>query len=327
MIKNKKNILVTGCAGFIGFHLSLALLKNKKFCVHGIDNLNNYYDQKLKKDRLKILKKNKEFNFYKIDIENEKKIFSNFKKKQYHYVIHLAAQAGVRHSITAPKPYLQTNILGFFNIINASRIFKVTHFLYASTSSVYGDSKDFPLKENFDTSKPNSFYAATKKSNEIIAYSYSHIYNLKTTGLRFFTVYGPYGRPDMALFKFTKGITENKKIDLFNSGRHVRDFTYIDDVVDSIIKLINPKIKNSNNYEIFNIGSGNPQRLMVFLKAIEKSLNKKPKILFKKFQMGDVYKTHASVAKLRNRIDFKPKFTITRGIEEFVNWYKKYFSK
>ena len=327
MRKNKKNILITGCAGFIGFHLSLALLKNKNFKVYGIDNLNNYYDQKLKKDRLKILKKNKGFNFYKIDIEDEKRIFSNFKNKKYHYVVHLAAQAGVRHSITTPKPYLQTNILGFFNVINAARIFKVDHFLYASTSSVYGDSKNFPLRENFDTSKPNSFYAATKKSNEIIAYSYSHIYNLKTTGLRFFTVYGPYGRPDMALFKFTKGITENKKIELFNNGRHIRDFTYIDDVVDSIIKLIKPKIKNSNNFEILNIGSGNPQRLMVFLKAIEKSLNKKSKKVFKKFQMGDVYKTHASVAKLDKTINYRPKFTIMRGIDEFVDWYKRYFKK
>ena len=327
MIKNKKNILVTGCAGFIGFHLSLALLKNKNFKVYGIDNLNNYYDQKLKKDRLKILKKDKRFNFYKIDIEDEKRIFSNFKNNKYHYVVHLAAQAGVRHSISTPKPYLQTNILGFFNVINASRIFKVAHFLYASTSSVYGDSKNFPLRENFETSKPNSFYAATKKSNEIIAYSYSHIYNLKTTGLRFFTVYGPYGRPDMALFKFTKGITENKKIELFNNGRHIRDFTYIDDVVDSIIKLINPKIKNSNNFEILNIGSGNPQRLMVFLKAIEKSLNKKSKKVFKKFQMGDVYKTHASVAKLDKTIKYRPKFTIMRGIDEFVDWYKRYFKK
>lgn len=323
----KKNILITGCAGFIGFHLCMSLLKNKKYSVHGIDNLNNYYDKKLKLDRLKILKKNTTFKFYKIDIEHEKKIFTNFKNKKYDYVIHLAAQAGVRHSISYPKPYLNTNVLGFFNVINASNIFKIKHFIYASTSSVYGDSKKFPLKEDYDTSKPNSFYAATKKSNEVIAYSYSHIYNLKTTGLRFFTVYGPYGRPDMALFKFTKAIVENKKLELYNQGKHVRDFTYIDDVVDAIIKILSLTKKNSMNYEIFNIASGKPEKLSLFLNKIEQFLNKRSKSILKKFQMGDVYKTHASIGKLQKKINFNPKFNISLGIRKFVNWYKNYFNQ
>ena len=218
-MKNKKiNILVTGCAGFIGFHLCKELLKNRLFNVSGIDNMNAYYDIKLKKDRLSLLKKIDKFTFFKVDIENQNNLKKIFLMGKFDYVIHLAAQAGVRHSIAEPRPYLNSNILGFFNIIDFSRQFKIKHFLYASTSSVYGDSNKFPLNENLDTSSPNSFYAATKKANEVIAYSYSHIYKLKTTGLRFFTVYGPYGRPDMALYKFTKAITNNEKLDLYNRG-------------------------------------------------------------------------------------------------------------
>ena len=325
MVKKKSKIIVTGCAGFIGFHLILHLLKLKNYKVYGLDNLNNYYDVKLKRDRLAVLKKNKDFNFYKIDIENASKVLQNFKKNKYDFVIHLAAQAGVRHSIVNPKPYLDTNINGFFNIIESAKKINVKHFMYASTSSVYGESKKFPLKEGYNTSNPNSFYAATKKSNEVMAHAYSHIYNMKTTGLRFFTVYGPYGRPDMALFKFTKAITEDKKIDLFNKGDHVRDFTYVDDVVEGIIKLIGKS--NKTNYEVLNIGSGNPKKLKEFLNQIEKNLKKKSKKNLKKFQIGDVYKTHASIEKIRQKIYFRPKFNISNGIKNFVEWYKEYYKK
>jgi UDP-glucuronate 4-epimerase len=322
-----KKVLITGCAGFIGFHLCCRILDLNKYKVYGIDNLNNYYDVKLKRDRLKILKKNKSFKFYKINIENQNKIKNNFHKIKYDFIIHLAAQAGVRHSISSPEPYLESNIVGFFNVLNSSKNINLKHFIYASTSSVYGDSTNFPLNEADDTSKPNSFYAATKKSNEVMAHSFSHIYNLRTTGLRFFTVYGPFGRPDMALYKFTEGIINNKKIPLYNKGDHIRDFTYIDDVVEGIIKVLSSKKINKQNYEILNIGSGNPQKLKLFLDEIERELGKKSKKLLKKFQKGDVYKTHADVKKISKNYQFKPKFSIKIGIKNFIKWYKNYHTK
>ena len=239
MKKKKENILITGCAGFIGFHLSNTLIKSNKYNVYGIDNLNNYYSKKLKNHRLNILKKNKNFfKFSKADISNKTKLSSIFKKHKFHIVINLAAQAGVRYSIENPETYYKSNINGFFNILNCSLEQKVSHLLFASTSSVYGNTNKFPITENFTTDKPLSFYAATKKCNEVMAYSYSNIYKMPITAMRFFTVYGPLGRPDMSLFKFTKLIKENKKIDLFNNGNHVRDFTYVDDIVDGIYSLI-----------------------------------------------------------------------------------------
>ena len=318
-------ILVTGCAGFIGFHLCLKLLKNKNLKIFGIDNLNNYYDKKLKLLRLSIIKKNKNFYFTKLDIRKKNLLSNDFKKNNYDYVIHLAAQAGVRYSIENPTTYFENNLEGFFNILDNSRLRNVKHFLFASTSSVYGNNKKFPLKEDFKTEEPLSFYAATKKSNEVIAYSYSNIFNMPCTALRFFTAYGPYGRPDMSLFKFTKLITENKKIDLFNSGNHIRDFTYVDDIVDGIFGIINKPSKESIPYNCFNIGGGKPNKLKLFLKNIENNLNKKAKIKNLPLQLGDVKKTHSSINKLYKYSSYQPKTNIKKGIKNFINWYKNYY--
>jgi len=320
-------ILITGCAGFIGFHVSLKLIKFKKYNVVGIDNINNYYDTKLKVNRLKLLKRNKNFSFKKIDISNKSKILNLYRNYKFDIVLNLAAQAGVRYSINNPQKYFDSNLKGFFNILEASRIYKIKHLIFASTSSVYGNNKKFPLEESFNTDKPLSFYAATKKSNEILAFSYSNIYKLPTTGLRFFTVYGPYGRPDMALFKFTKSILNNKKLELYNHGNHIRDFTYVDDVSNCIFKLINKPPKNEIPFEIFNIGSNKPQKLMNFLKIITKNLNKKPKTVYKSMQKGDVIKSHASIKKINKKIYFKPKTKIAKGIENFIDWYKVYYKK
>lgn len=323
----KIKILVTGCAGFIGFHLSNKLLKYNKYNIFGIDNINSYYDVKLKKDRLKILNQNKNFKFSKIDLTNSYLIKKNFKANNYDVVINLAAQAGVRYSIENPSVYLSTNVNGFFNILDASRENKLKHLIFASTSSVYGASNKFPLSENLHTSKPLSFYAATKKTNEVMAYAYSNIYNLPCTGLRFFTVYGPYGRPDMALFKFTNLIKSNKKIDLFNNGNHYRDFTYIDDIVDGIVGIIETPSQDKIPFNVFNIGSNKPKYLKVFLSTIEKIIGKKAKINNKKLQKGDVFKTHASISKLYKKSGYKPKVSIQQGIKNFIEWYNQYYNK
>tara|TARA_B100000401_G_scaffold115197_1_gene75177 strand:+ start:2462 stop:3427 length:966 start_codon:yes stop_codon:yes gene_type:complete len=320
------NILITGCAGFIGFHLSFKLLKNKNCKVIGVDNIDNYYDVNLKKKRLKELNKNKKFSFYKINITNNNKVSDLFKKKSIDCVIHLAAQAGVRYSIEDPSKYLDTNIVGFFNIMEQCKENKIRHFLFASTSSVYGDNKNFPLQEHDINNKPLSFYAATKLSNEVMAYSYSNIYRLPITGLRFFTVYGPFGRPDMALYKFAKAIKESKFIKLFNGGNHIRDFTYIDDVVSAIILLIKNPPKKRIPYEIYNIGSSRPETLRNYLSKLENLLGKKAKIKKLKLQKGDVLKTHASISKLKNKTKFKVKFDISSGISKFVDWFNKYYN-
>tara|TARA_B100000989_G_scaffold127193_2_gene94415 strand:+ start:125 stop:1102 length:978 start_codon:yes stop_codon:yes gene_type:complete len=325
-MKKKNNILVTGSAGFIGFHLSKKLLKNK-INVVGLDNLNSYYDIKLKKDRNKILKKNKQYFFHKISIENKKSLEKIFSKYQFKSVIHLAAQAGVRNSIKDPDKYFKYNVLGFYNILELCRRFKIKHLLFASTSSVYGLNKFYPLNEDLKLDTPQSFYAASKHTNEIMAYSYSNIFNLKITGMRFFTVYGPYGRPDMALFKFVDNIFNKKPIELYNSGDHIRDFTYVDDVVESIIKLSLVKSTAEDKFDVFNIGSSNPIKLTEFLKYIEDKLGKNPKIKKLKFQKGDIHKTHADVKKLYKITNFKPKTNIKDGIEKFINWYKDYYSK
>ena len=279
-------ILVTGAAGFIGFHTTLTLLKNKKNQLFGIDNISDYYDVNLKKNRIKILKNNKNFSFYKIDITNKKKLNNFFNKKKIDIVIHLAAQAGVRYSVENPDSYFDSNIEGFFNILKLSNLYKVKHFIFASSSSVYGDNINFPLKEDYDTSSPLSFYAASKKCNEIMAYSFSNIYKLPCTALRFFTVYGPYGRPDMALFKFVKSITEGKKIELYNGGNHTRDFTYIDDAVDQLVKLINKPPKTTKPFIALNIASSKPIKLIKYIKIIESNLKKKGKYLFKEKPRG-----------------------------------------
>lgn len=317
-------ILVTGSAGFIGFHLSKSLIEKNNY-VLGIDNLNNYYDVNLKKKRIHSLKKNKNFNFYKLDLKDKKKIDKIIKEKNIRYIVHLAAQAGVRYSIKNPETYFKNNLEGFFNILELSKINKIKHLIFASTSSVYGNNSQFPLKENMNTDKPLSFYAATKKSNEVMAYSYANIYKLPTTGLRFFTVYGPFGRPDMSLFKFTKAILENKKINLFNSGDHIRDFTYVDDIVEGITGLISKPSNNAVPYNCFNIGGGKPNKLKIFLNFIENNLSKKAKIKNLPLQMGDVKKTHASIKLLRNYTSYKPKTGIKKGIKSFIDWYKDYY--
>jgi len=330
-------LLVTGCVGFIGFHLCNKLI-SKGYTVIGIDNINNYYGTKIKHDRLKILKKNKNFVFKKCDISNFlylKKIFKSYKFDQ---VINLAAQAGVRYSIINPKAYIDSNIIGFFNILECSRKYKIKHLIYASTSSVYGNNSKLPFRENRHADHPIQFYAATKRSNEIMAHSYSSLYSLPTTGLRFFTVYGPWGRPDMALFIFTKNIIDGKKIDLFNYGKHIRDFTYIDDIVEPILKLIKkiPKKKNNkilNNdpsqsvapFQIYNIGNNDPKKLMDFVKAIENKIGKKAKINFKPLQKGDVYETFADTQKMYNLTGYKSRVDIETGINNFINWFRNYY--
>ena len=320
-------ILITGCAGFIGFHLSLSILQKKNVKVFGLDNINNYYDVDLKKNRLKILKQNKNFIFHKLDINKDtKKINLIFKKNKFKYVVHLAAQAGVRYSLKNPQEYLNSNIVGFYNIIELAAKYKIKHFLFASTSSVYGNSSKFPTHENHSTDQPLSFYAASKKCNEIIAASFSNVYKIPTTALRFFTVYGPYGRPDMSLFIFTENILKSKPIYLFNNGKHIRDFTYVDDVVNSINKLLNKPLNSKIPYQAINVSSSKPHQLKKFLNIIEKKLDKKTLVKMSKMQIGDVYKTFASTKKLKKnigKIEFTP---LNKGISNFINWYKKYYN-
>ncbi len=320
------NILVTGCAGFIGFHLSEILCKNSNIKVIGIDNLNSYYSVKLKKDRLKILKKNKNFKFIKLDLAYKNQLKKIFKEKKFNIIYNLAAQAGVRYSITNPEKYTRSNLLGFFNLLELARVNKVDHFISASTSSVYGDNKDFPLSEDQKTDKPISFYAATKKSNEIMGYSYSYIYNMKITFLRFFTVFGPMGRPDMSLFKFVSLIKNNSKIDLYNYGHHERDFTYVDDVVKILKKIKNKPSQDKIPYQLFNVCSNKPIKLKKFIKLIETNLGQKAKANYLDLQKGDIVKTHGSNKKLEKKIG-KINFTdINKGISEYIKWYSKYFS-
>jgi UDP-glucuronate 4-epimerase len=339
----KKVILVTGAAGFIGYHVSKEMMKKANTIV-GIDNLNNYYDVNLKKKRLqdliKISKKNKfNFFFYKIDLSASKALKALFGKYKFTHVINLAAQAGVRYSILNPESYVKSNLLGFSNIIQQSKMHKIKHFLYASTSSVYGNNTTLPFKESHLADHPMQFYAATKRSNELIAHAYSSLFKLPTTGLRFFTVYGPWGRPDMALYKFTTNIIKNKKIEVFNYGKHERDFTYVDDIAKSVGKLCfkiprrkknwsekNPSSSNAP-FEIFNIGNNKPVKLMHYIKLVEKNLNKKAKIKFLPIQPGDIKNTLSSNTKLNKYINYKPKISAEVGVKKFIDWYKDYYKK
>ncbi len=318
-----KYTIVTGAAGFIGFHLSKALLK-KGVKVIGIDNLNPYYDVRLKKRRLEILKKNLNFHFEKIDISNEKKLIGLKKKYKIIKIFHLAAQAGVRYSLNNPEAYTKTNLIGFANILQLSREAKIKKLIFASTSSVYGANKLSPFAEDHNTDQPIQYYAATKKSNEVMAYSYSSLFKIPMVGLRFFTVYGPWGRPDMALFKFTKNIISGKKIDVFNNGIHSRDFTYIDDLINGIILADRAKLNNTNNkfFQIFNLGSNSPVKLMKYIKIIEKILNKKAKINFLPLQKGDIVKTFCNIKKSKKLLGYKPKIKVETGIKNFIDWYK-----
>ena len=313
-------IIITGCAGFIGFHLTKKLLeKNKK--VIGIDIVDKYYDPKKKEDRLKILKKDKNFKFLKIDLNKYNLIYSKLKNYKIELIIHLAAQPGVRISIKNPHNTLKQNLIPFINILEIARIKKVKKFLFASSSSIYGDTKIYPFVEKDTQNVPVSVYGATKLSNEIIASSYSKNFNMKTIGLRFFTVYGPYGRPDMAYYSFLDDLKKNKKIKVFNKGNMLRDFTYIDDVVTGITSLINFNMKK--NHDVINIGKGKPDQLMKLIKLIEVNYQKKFKIEYtKNIPNGDIKKTFSNVNKAKKLIKWRPKVNLDEGIKKFVNWYK-----
>ena len=335
--------LVTGAAGFIGFHLSLALLE-RNIEVIGIDNLSEYYDVNLKNKRLEIIyqkSKSKKifFEFVHCDLDNQEKLLKIFQKYNIDKVVNLAAQAGVRYSIENPSAYIQSNLVGFSNLLEISKNFHIKHFIYASSSSVYGGNKNFPFKENQSVDHPVSLYAATKKSNEIIAHSYSHLFNIPTTGIRFFTVYGPWGRPDMALFLFTKAIIEGESIKVFNNGDMIRDFTYIDDLIESLLRIIE-KIPQSNldfNYadlnpseswapfKILNIGNSKPTNLMDYISCIENTLGIKAKKEFLPMQPGDVQRTESDTDALNKWIGFKPNTSIKDGVNNFVKWYLEFY--
>tara|TARA_B110000008_G_scaffold270643_1_gene301100 strand:- start:57 stop:1058 length:1002 start_codon:yes stop_codon:yes gene_type:complete len=329
--------LVTGAAGFIGMHTCKALLEQKKHVV-GIDNINNYYDIKLKKRRLNELKKYKNFKFYKSDLRDSKRMHNLFKKYKFKYVINLAAQAGVRYSILNPQSYVDNNITGFLNILENCKIFKVKHLIYASSSSVYGANKKIPFSETDGVNHPISFYAATKRSNELMAHCYSHLHNLPTTGLRFFTVYGPWGRPDMAMYMFAKAIKNKKKININNYGKMYRDFTFIDDIVKGITSLYTkvPKkskgMRNKNMsadsseapFKIYNIGNNKTVKLMDIVKFYEKNFQEKVKKNFRGMQQGDVEKTYANINSLKKISNFKPNTKIEKGLKKFIDWFNDY---
>ncbi len=331
------SILVTGAAGFIGSHVCQYLLKRGESVI-GIDNLNDYYDVNLKLSRLKKLENNN-FTFIKVDISEKEAIDGIFKQYKIEKVVNLAAQAGVRYSIENPWSYLNSNLTGFLSIIEACRHNQVKHLVYASSSSVYGANTKLPFSVDDNVDHPLSLYAATKKSNELIAHSYSNLYKLPTTGLRFFTVYGPWGRPDMALFLFTKNILAGKTIKVFNYGNHTRDFTFIDDIVEGIIRVLDNTPTEQPNYDfshatpaesaapyrLYNIGNNNPVKLMDYIKAIENALNIKAKMELLPLQPGDVPDTQADVDKLITDVAFKPETSVQEGINQFIDWYLQYY--
>ena len=331
-------VLVTGSAGFIGSMLSLKLL-DRGDEVLGIDNHNDYYDPKIKEARLKKLKKYPNYKHFKVDLSDQKNLEDVFKVHKPQKVVNLAAQAGVRYSIENPLAYINSNIIGFAHILENCRHHKVEHLVYASTSSVYGSNTKMPFSEHDSANHPLSVYAATKKSNELMAHTYSYLFKLPTTGLRFFTVYGPWGRPDMALFKFTKAILDEKPIDVFNHGKHTRDFTYIDDIVKGVTKTLDtpatinvdwksdlPDPASSKApWRIYNIGNSKPVQLMSYIDALEKALGKKAKINFLPLQPGDVPDTYANVDNLKEKFNFKPSTSVIDGVASFIKWYKDYY--
>ncbi len=328
-------ILVTGATGFIGFHVCKTLLKSGKK-VTGIDNINNYYSTNLKKERIKRLKQFKKFKFIKLDLKNKNKLEEIFIAEKFTHVINLAAQAGVSYSLKNPYSYIDSNIVSFLNVLENCKNYKIKHLIYASSSSVYGLNKKVPFNENDNVSHPISLYAATKRSNELMAHTYSHLYNLPTTGLRFFTVYGEWGRPDMAIYIFTESILKNKSININNFGNMYRDFTYISDIVKPIIKLLNiipkkkKKLKNLQTFEssapfkLFNIGNNSPVKLTKLVQIIEKTLNRKAIKNLRGMQKGDVSTTKADTKRLKKITGFKPNTPITVGINRFIKWYKEY---
>ena len=326
-------ILITGFAGFIGYHVTNSFLKNKKITkILAIDNLNNYYDIKLKKDRVSNLKKidkNDKLIISNIDLKNFKKLYEFTKERNIKFIIHLAAQAGIRYSFVNPRSYIDSNINGFFNVLEIAKIFNIKNLIYASSSSVYGSNSSSPFKENSVTNEPLQLYAATKTSNEVMAHAYSHSFNIKTTGLRFFTVYGPYGRPDMAIYKFVEALSKNKKFYLYDKGKMLRDFTYIDDIVKGIVAIFNEdnktRSKKSNYHKIYNLGRGMPVKTIDLIKKIEKIYGKKGKIIFKNSNNSEMSKTHCSINKFKRDYNFIPKTNLDTGLELFINWYKVYY--
>lgn len=332
-------ILITGSGGFIGFHLTKKAV-DRGYSVVGIDNLNDYYDVSLKESRLAELKKLSAFSFEPVDLADAKALKQLFSNTKFDCVVNLAAQAGVRYSLINPHAYLESNLHGFLNVLEACRHNKTGHLIYASSSSVYGANKKMPFSVHHNVDHPLSLYAASKKANELMAHTYSSLYNLPTTGLRFFTVYGPYGRPDMALFLFTKAILEGKPIDVYNHGKMKRDFTYVDDIVEAIVRLIpkipapDPKWNGLNPdpsssfapYRIYNIGNNKPVELLRFIEVIEEKTGKKAKMNFLPIQDGDVPETYADVDDLMRDVDFKPATSIEEGVGNFVDWYRNYYN-
>ena len=332
-------ILVTGAAGFIGFHLAKKLL-DAGHDVLGYDNVNDYYDPKLKEARLAVLNDHEEFIFYRKDLMDEQALAKVFDDHNPRLVVHLAAQAGVRYSLINPKAYMESNAIGFFNILEACRHHDVEHLVYASSSSVYGMNEKMPFSTRHNVDHPISLYGATKRFNELMAHTYSHLYNLPTTGLRFFTVYGPWGRPDMALFLFTKAILKGDPIEVYNNGEMKRDFTYIDDIIDGLLSILDSPPKDVNYwngqitdpssskapFKLYNIGNNSPVNLMDFVHEIEKQLEKKAIINYKPLQPGDVVASHADLNGLEEDFGYKPSTTIEKGIRDFVDWYKEYYN-
>ena len=333
-------IIVTGSAGFIGSSLCIKLLERGNSVI-GIDNHNDYYDPTIKEARLERLTKFSNYQHYKMDICNRKSLDEVFKNHNPKKVVNLAAQAGVRYSIENPLAYINSNIIGFANILESCSQYKIEHLVYASTSSVYGANTKMPFSEHDSANHPLSVYSASKKSNELMAHVYSYLYQLPTTGLRFFTVYGPWGRPDMALFKFTKAILEEKTIDVFNHGKHTRDFTYIKDIINGIIKTLdNPATINSKwngnqpdpassdvPWRIYNIGNNKPVQLMDYIGALEKILGKKANVNFLPLQQGDVPDTYANIDNIKEQFNYEPSTSVFNGVSQFVKWYKDYYQK
>ena len=325
----KEKILVTGAAGFIGFHLSKRILEAGGEVI-GFDNLNDYYDVNLKYARLEILEKYEKFTFIKGNLADKDAVDNLFVTYKPDVVVNLAAQAGVRYSIDNPGSYIESNIIGFYNILEACRHNKVEHLLYASSSSVYGNQKKTPFSTDDNVDHPISLYAATKKSNELMAFTYSHLYDIPCTGLRFFTVYGPYGRPDMAYFSFTQKIMRGETIKIFNNGDMYRDFTYVDDIVQGIMNmLLNPPKpdENGDKAKVYNIGNNNPEKLMYFIETLEKAIGKVAEKEYLPMQPGDVYQTYADVSDLQRDFDFKPATTIEDGLNRFAKWYFEYYGE
>lgn len=340
-----KNILVTGAAGFIGFHTVKKLLETTDFHVVGLDNINDYYPMTLKFERLKELgihpdfvryrqktksKSHDRFEFIRMDLTDEKSIIDLFQTSSFDYVVHLAAQAGVRYSIDNPNAYIQSNVVGFNHILEACRTYPVKHLVYASSSSVYGLNEEQPFSIHHKVDQPASLYAATKKSNELMAHTYSHLFKIPTSGLRFFTVYGPWGRPDMAPMLFAKAIMNDESINVYNNGQMARDFTYVDDIVDGVCKVME-NIPGPNEkglpYRLFNIGNSQPVQLMDFIDVLGKELGKEVRMNFMPMQDGDVVSTFADTTELKEAVGYQPKTPIDMGVKEFVEWYKKFYFK